>query len=734
MHTHHKHRTLHGTQMSSRSVPRRPGIVPHHRLPFLAVPEAPTLVRREPLPSTESSASQSSSASEKPTSTLTTTTLPVVLGAVIPIVCAIAVLLYLHRRNVKKLRNEDANDKHKSLDFGLDLAPTGARPMQQAEKADRNAAHAKGVSLDIGPSPYLLPPGLQSSRESLHSLSRSIGDGDDDKYRHATSFLGDNASLRSHSRGVHDDALSFAGSSRPGGLGDEMNQGLLRNAQRMSRSSPPLYNRPGDQNMQSPTDSDPGRDTGLQLNLPRSPSPVFVPNVSIGGPNPITSDVERHRSELRGSPESMEIGAHKNRLSQLPLEQSQDSSLAHTSNSSPDGAVGSIAFPHPHHAKIPLHDLIPLPSDMVPMHSTPISTPRISLPLSDAASDYGDARKSTPEVPTVSVQNAVNDTGYEQRLENYTVPAILPEEPPRSQNAGLDTRRDTQRMTLGLRPLPPEDPSDNPEQRANRIRSFYKEYFDENRTGRETYYQDYGPEFYAEGGYVYDPMSEDNLDAVPAPFAEPVTRRAMTPPPRAPPRFQGAARHMATGSDGGFKDRFNAPGPRAFSSASGRLPGPQKPRKPAPPPSPLQILPTPHMLKDESIMSAIDYAPANHFKDQREGRPETPLGGLQPFSPAVPAHSPLVSAFDELSALPSAHALRKSGFYDNLDFALPPRFKNTDTGSDAGSIRSNRTGISTTHLHNIRTGAYRVSRLPPDTVGTKDDLITNLRPKWDMGQ
>ena len=51
--------------------------------------------------------------------------------------CAILVLLYLHRRNVKKLRSEDANDKHKSLDFGLDLEPTaGGKPMRQTEKLD----------------------------------------------------------------------------------------------------------------------------------------------------------------------------------------------------------------------------------------------------------------------------------------------------------------------------------------------------------------------------------------------------------------------------------------------------------------------------------------------------------------------------------------------------------------------------------------------------------------------
>jgi hypothetical protein len=76
--------------------------------------------------------------------------------------------------------------------------------------------------------------------------------------------------------------------------------------------------------------------------------------------------------------------------------------------------------------------------------------------------------------------------------------------------------------------------------------------------------------------------------------------------------------------------------------------------------------------------------------------------------------------------------LRKSGTFTSLDFAPPPRFKNSDSGSDAGSIRSNRTGISNTHMNNIRMGNYRISRLPTDMVGTKDDMMTSLRPDWGM--
>ena len=152
---------------------------------------------------------------------------------------------------------------------------------------------------------------------------------------------------------------------------------------------------------------------------------------------------------------------------------------------------------------------------------------------------------------------------------------------------------------------------------------------------------------------MYDPVTGEYYDAFPAPYAEPVTRRAMTPPPRAPPQFQGGPRHMASGSIGGYSEHFYSPGPRAFSSASARFPGARGPRKPAPPPAPLTVLPTPHLLKDDAIMTAIDFAPGSSFRDQKDGRPETPLGGVRPYSPMVRAHTPLASVFDDLAPMPS---------------------------------------------------------------------------------
>ncbi|CAG8193754.1 unnamed protein product [Penicillium nalgiovense] len=650
-------------------------VIPPHRLPFL-VPSPSSIATK--LPSLVARAESSTTVTgEKPTSNLTTTVLPVVLGAGVPILCAIVVLIVLHRRHVKKLMREDAMDKHKSLDFGMDTVGPATRkgpgmpPMSEP-------AHTKGLSLDVGP--YLMPPGLKNSPDSMRSMSI-----DDDKYRPAT------ASIRSYPRGTR-----FEGA-------DDGNSGLLQNAQRMSRSSPPLYSSPVDSHGRSP---DQHNDYLGEVPGVTHPPAAQQPGMAIGSPN-----VNRIPS-----PEPL---PHLDSSSGLNF--GLDNTHGNTYNNQHEERL-NFPLPEPSQSRDLDHD--PAPASQLP---------RISLPASVVtSSDYGDDRKSQYTLPTVNVHGTEDVQQHNAPSHDNKHPE-LPEEP-QNLDAAYDNRRDTRRMTLGLRPLPPEDPADNPEQRANRIRSFYKEYFDESKNGQEpTYYEDFGPEFYegdGNAGFIYDPTTGEYYDAThgAAPFAEPMTRRAMTPPPRAPPRFQGAARHMATNSAG-----YNGmPGPRAFSSASGRMPGPRGPNKPIPPPSPLQVLPTPHMLTDDSLMTAMDFAPGNGFKDRRAGRPETPTGGVRPYTPGVRAHTPLASAFDELAVMPSPYALRKSGTFTNLDFVPPPRFKNEGAGSDAGSIRSARTVVSSHHQNNIRMGNYRVSRLPAEAVGTRDDMMATLRPKWDM--
>ncbi len=40
--------------------------------------------------------------------------------------------------------------------------------------------------------------------------------------------------------------------------------------------------------------------------------------------------------------------------------------------------------------------------------------------------------------------------------------------------------------------------------------------------------------------------------------------------------------------------------------------------------------------------------------------------------------------------------------------------------------------MSAAQLHNIRAGAYRVSRIPKEVVGTKTDIVSSLKPTWDL--
>ena len=79
-----------------------------------------------------------------------------------------------------------------------------------------------------------------------------------------------------------------------------------------------------------------------------------------------------------------------------------------------------------------------------------------------------------------------------------------------------------------------------------------------------------------------------------------------------------------------------------------------------------------------------------------------------------------------------SHLLRKSSTFTALDFAAPRKFVDNDARSDAGSIRSNRSGMSQAQLSAIRGGAGRISRLPGDTIFTQEAMGNKLKPQWSM--
>ncbi|KAF7874350.1 hypothetical protein EAF04_003022 [Stromatinia cepivora] len=632
-----------------------------------------------PSSSTTCAPDNNSAACEKPIGP-SAYTLPVILGIVIPVAGAIILFTILQRRYMKKAREEDANDPTKNMDFGMgriSRTAGGESSITNFDDEKGGAVTTRQMSLDLGgKSPYLLPPELQDSRESLHSLSKTIHQ-NEDPYRPVHEAVGA-ASIRSK-QGQNGSSIMSGSTVAPSGMNDAGSpdgQGLLSNAAAMSRTTPPTAgpNPPPRSNSIPPA------------KMPEEPRQATSP---------------KQNADRKGPPGSLII--------------SDTSAAAPTGPPEPKPTTTRKAPP-------------PAINTLPPTDSKPVQ-PEQPRPRHSEISDYGDGIEVTPPSPVRVMNN--------NKANRYSMD-VPPEE---FAQAGLGAPGfDPKRLSMGFRPLPPDAPADateDPETRANRIRSFYKEYFDDSKPAPQgQYIEDYNAHYPGPGDSTYfDPATNSFV----LPYAEPIARRAMTPPPRAP-RFQGAPPRSMHGSMGGSSIRgpprmpFNE-GPRASSSASQRGPLPS-PRKNLPPPEPLTSLPTPSKLKDDSfaLLNTLDFAPELNIRERVAGRSESPFGERRPYSPAVPAFAPIVGAYDELAAMPSPHMFRKSGTFTSLDFAPPRRFRDPEAMSDAGSIRSNKSGISSVQANAIRNGAYRISKIPQDIVFTKDDMATTLKPEWGMRQ
>lgn len=660
-----------------------------------------TLIER----SSDTSSSSSSTCSAGDTSSKCVTpaavessqNLAIILGVVIPLSCAIIVLIFLHRRHMRKQRQEDINDPHRSLDFGMDgIEPVtsnrgrgrrrGGPEMTTTQPNPSTRTGTRGLSMDMNlGNPYLLPAALTGSRETLHSMTRNAVD-EHDPYRPVTLMRPstDNDSIR-FGRLNSDDNRSLYSMSTGNHSTSQDKAGLIVNARPMSQS----FGKRADSI--SPQDTSPPDDFPLR---------------------------QLHSSTNRTSPPTRKSSTEK------PLPEIQEREILVT----PPSDIQPIALQAPPPARTASEGqrTISASSAPRPPRKDSMSSAHDSRPES---SNYGD--EETPPAHRITINEPqpydIDPSMIHDRYSEFELPATQFEPSPES-SPGLQAPRvppqNNRLSVMGLRPLPTNLPEDNPEVRANRIRSFYKEYFDDSKPGpgpaQATYENDGYMDFL--DGVIYDPDS-GGFYAPQKPFAGGPGRRAMTPPPRARPRVSG---NSAGGPHG-----------RQFSTQSmGRPRGRSLPRKKLPPPKPLNSLMTPHLMRDDSaIFNAIDFAPPSTFRNmQNGGRPDSPMGISRPYSPSVRAFTPLASSFDNLSVLPSPHDLRKSGTFTALDFAPPSKIRDPGSlsPSDAGSIRSNRSGVSAMQSNAIRAGAYRVSRIPAALVTTNEDLGKQLRPQMNM--
>lgn len=564
--------------------------------------------------------------------------------------------------------------------------------------------------MDMLGSPYMLPAGLAGSRESLHSMTRSQRE--HDPYRPVTFVRNSGETGR---RPFHETGSMYSASTNRS-FNDRSN--LVPNAQRMSQSYIPERS-----------------DVLSKIETKASGSPLASPAL-FPVENTLSVPTSRRASEASST-------------AQLPETLSSPIDLPPVESPKEIPAEEMPSFPQPPEPTAqpqrPPRSSSVYASALPPRQSSIAPGFQFSLERPMSESSHYDEEESAPPPPPKheSVAEPIAEAGYYEDTDfNYDIDPSAIYTGRHSIDAGAASHEFPQDYSnehampnnrlsyMGVRPLPLDNPEENAEQRANRIRSFYKEYFDTSRPNpTDAYYEDFDAEYvadyYGDEGW-YDPETGDYYGAPQAQYAQPMGRRAMTPPPR------GAAR----------APRFPGPYDRHFSTMSGGRPafrGRPPPKKRLPPPKALTSLPTPHMLRtDSALLNTMDFAPPSSFREQQNGRvPDSPTGTSRPFSPSVRAYNPLLSSFDTLAPIPSPHALRKSGTFTSLDFSPQvPRFLGRDggsrTGSDAGSIRSARSGISALQMDAVRSGAYRVSRIPKEFVTSREDLTKQLRPKMDL--
>lgn len=555
---------------------------------------------------------------------------------------------------------EDRDPHHKSLDFGLPAGEVGGKSKRKSKLGlggSEKSGRTRGLSLDMNlSSPYLLPDHVQGSRESMSSLARTLHQADD-PYRPVAALMSETGSIRSHGKegGRYSPSVMSASTKRMSRQSYSQ-QGLPQPLRQNSYPKSPLTPSASSSVTAVGSDfSEPMAKNSIPEHGPMPPPQCDLPALP-EKPSPVAQ---------RGAPEQKMQDFDLPDFSANKAKRESADELNLKANTTPSNGVGLGLLNGP----------------QVPTQSSPVSEVTINQEL-----NAGAAHQSV----SVAIEHSEDYNKFDYAALVTAADEDQDQERGRGRvrDSGLGVpKQDGNRLSVGPRPLPPDEvlEHEDPETRANRIRSFYKEYFEESK-GAAPIAGDYGAaDHYGGEAAYFDPDSNQFI----MPYAQPITRRAMTPPPsgripggpggprgpgprrpnmggprgpgpRGPPRnFSGSMNGMPMPPRAGSS--MSGYGPRPSSSASNRGPRSNsamsgKPRKPIAPPSPLNTLPTPGKLTDDhfSLINAADFAPPPTMIDRAAGRSQSPLGERRPFAaPSVPAASPLVGTFDEMAALPS---------------------------------------------------------------------------------
>lgn len=584
----------------------------------------------------------------------------------------ICTLIYLHRRNLKRVRQEDGDPHHRSLDFGLGEAAPSDKSSKRKSKLGLGGVEKKrtrGMSVDMNlSSPYLLPDHVQGSRESMISLAKTLQNQHDDPYRPVTKFMSENGSIRSFDKGGRYTPSVITTSTKRMSRQSYANPNSPAVPQPLRQNSYPRSPlTPSASSSVTAVESDASSPLAKEPTVPEH-EPMPPPQCDLP-PIPTIPEIQQPAPVAqRGAPEPMrqelelEIPDFANNSSKR--ESADELNLRAGAPAAGGNSIGLGLLNGPQSAKqTPPVSEVPSPTQEVnagPAHQSVTA-------VIEHTEDYADFDYAAMINSAAAAEEEDDGRGRSRvRESGLMVPG-----------------QSNKRLSVGLRPLPPDaTESEDPETRANRIRSFYKEYFDDSKPGpaQQAAAGNYAADNYMGDGAYFDPDSNQFI----MPYAQPVGRRAMTPPPSGS-RFPGGPRGAGPRGPGPMGPRGSGPrgpprhhsgsisgtpragsamsfGPRPGSSASARTPRSGsamsgRPKKNLPPPSPLTTLPTPSKLKDDhfAIINAADFAPPETFQERAAGRSQSPLGERRAYAPKLPAASPLVSSFDEMAALPSPY-------------------------------------------------------------------------------
>ncbi|KAK9237209.1 hypothetical protein V1525DRAFT_404535 [Lipomyces kononenkoae] len=690
-----------------------------------STPEGDILLRRAATASSASAVSTSSASGAEsttcpPNSTsdfcqkpVGAPTLPIVLGIAIPVFVALVVLVILHRRHILRLKKEDIVAAKIDLNHDdFDMTPPRYAPRGRREQTYGtdyllpmgNFGFAQSnVSLN---SPYDVIP-KEASR--MHEIQRS----------NVPPRAPESAMLRTTSYnlyGPQNSPYDFQNQAKDGNAsaGTRTPSILTSVTSYATRTLPKL-----------PIHRSGTVKESFEMQEISNQQSVLVqsPSSDVSSSDPIVAAVVNGFQALRDDePSSSDLSSSPPGRSLSPPESLQSSSPPQFPRRS-DSMKRLSRYPRP--------------SSTAP----PVPSRDSKIPLEDRVSYYEDPSGSdsgTDDEPdSSSVEGNYHEVLEPATLQSPAKSAEATDTKPAVQTSHLAPSHDnlSHEANYIRRQRSFSSPADA-EERANRLRSFYKDYFDNPMPVRDDpalpvlTQDDSAVAYEFTGRAPTTAVSATNLGTSAAGhFVRPEIRHPMRVPRSMSSQsgrpFQGHAQYRHESQ--AYPAYNNANYTPVYQPQYHPYRPPQQlqrpPPKQLPPLEPLSPLPTPHQLEEQSIHgSPTLFAPPRRPRAGTAGS----SAGSSSGSPSTPQQQWVGM---QLRTLPNPYMLRNSASYSGLEFLPAKKY----SPGGVVSVSSNMDNAYQYGYNQHMVGDRLSRQLPRELVPVaRDDVEDKLRPQWHM--